>query len=105
MNEEELQIREIKEEQKAKEKEIEIKEEEYNNSESLHLKIANDIYLKNKETNFEEKTISKSFPVFESTYQEFNELLKSNEFKVYEKKYVVEMMIRQFLDNYKQKEN
>ena len=70
------------------------------NKNDLHIVISNDIYLKNLEITNDKKTISKNFPIFEDTYEEFKQLLTSDEFKLYEKKYIIELMFRTFLDKY-----
>ena len=59
------------------------------------------MYLKNEKIEKDKKTISKNIPIFEDTYEEFLEILNSNEFKMYEKKYVIELIFRNFIDKYK----
>ena len=61
------------------------------------------MFQKNLDINEENKTKSRSLPVFENTYEEFQELLKTDEFKLYEKKYVVELMFRMFIEKYGKK--
>lgn len=100
MNEEELQQKENKELEKQKEKEIVVQEPTIIDTNTLQMIIATDMYNKNLEIDENKKTISKTLPIFEDTYKEFQNLLKSNEFKMYEKKYVVELMFRTFLNKY-----
>lgn len=103
MSKEELKEKESKELEKAEKKETEEKLNSNTiiNKDDLHIIISNDMYLKNLEITDDKKTVSKTFPIFEDTYEEFKQLLNSDEFKLYEKKYVVELMFRTFLDKYK----
>lgn len=93
------------EEQKDKEEKV-IKKEETEtiiDTNALHLIVSEDMFQKNIDINEEQKTKSRSIPVFDNTYEEFQELLKTDEFKLYEKKYVVELMFRMFLEKYGKK--
>lgn len=99
MTEEEMKTKEekiIKKEEVIQEKELDTK--------SLHLIVSDDIFQKNLNNNEEKKTKSRSLPIFEDTFEEFQELLKTDEFKLYERKYVVELMFRMFLEKYGKKE-
>lgn len=60
------------------------------------VQLAMDIHENEKE----EEIIRKSFPAFASTWEEFEELLKSKDFKIYEKKYVYDLVLRTFLEKY-----
>lgn len=66
--------------------------------------ISSDMYEKNKNIPEDKKTKSRNIPVFEDTYEEFSELIKSDEFKLYEKKYIIELMFRLFIEKYKKEE-
>ena len=104
MNEEELLAKEEKEKEKEslKQENINIEEtKETINLEDLPIIIASDMYNQNLDIEINKKTTSRSLPIFDDTYEEFKELLESNEFKMYEKKYVIELMIRNFLNKYK----
>lgn len=94
------------EEQKDKEEKI-IKKEEFLekpiDTNSLHLIVSEDMFQKNLDINEEKKTKSRSLPIFEDTFEEFQELLKTDAFKLYERKYVVELMFRMFLEKYGKK--
>ncbi len=93
------------EEQKNKEERV-IKKEEIEtkiDTTSLHLIVSEDMFQKNLDINEEHKTKSRSLPIFENTYEEFQELLKTDEFKLYEKKYIIELMFRMFLEKYGKK--
>lgn len=94
MNENELKEKEVKE---IKKKEEVIEE----NNISNQTKIAKDMYEKNIEIDTNKKTISKTIPIFEDTFEEFQSLINSNEFKLYEKKYIIELMLRNFINTYK----
>lgn len=95
MNEDEISQKETKDLEKTKTNEIiPIKND-------LFFNISNDMYLKNEKIAKDKKTISKNIPIFEDTYEEFLEILNSNEFKMYEKKYVIELIFRNFIDKYK----
>jgi hypothetical protein len=100
MNEEELQAKEEKVVAKQEIIEKPIEAHPAIDASQLPIIIASDMYDKNLEIPIEKKTTSRSLPIFDDTYEEFNQLLKSNEFKLYEKKYVVELMFRTFLDKY-----
>lgn len=90
-------------EMKDKEEKVIKKEEPEIDTTSLHLIVSEDMFQKNLDINEENKTKSRSLPVFENTYEEFQELLKTDEFKLYEKKYVVELMFRMFIEKYGKK--
>lgn len=90
-------------EMKDKEEKVIKKDEPEIDTTSLHLIVAEDMFQKNLDINEENKTKSRSLPVFENTYEEFQELLKTDEFKLYEKKYVVELMFRMFIEKYGKK--
>lgn len=90
-------------EMKDKEEKIIKKDEPEIDTTSLHLIVSEDMFQKNLDINEENKTKSRSLPVFENTYEEFQELLKTDEFKLYEKKYVVELMFRMFIEKYEKK--
>lgn len=90
-------------EMKDKEEKIIKKDELEIDTTSLHLIVSEDMFQKNLDINEENKTKSRSLPVFENTYEEFQELLKTDEFKLYEKKYVVELMFRMFIEKYRKK--
>ena len=53
-----------------------------------------------RENEKEEDILRKTFPAFESTWREFDELLKSEDFKIYEKKYIFDLVLRTFLEKY-----
>lgn len=90
-------------EMKDKEEKVIKKDEPEIDITSLHLIVSEDMFQKNLDINEENKTKSRSLPVFENTYEEFQELLKTDEFKLYEKKYVVELMFRMFIEKYGKK--
>lgn len=90
-------------EMKDKEEKVIKKDEPEIDTTSLHLIVSEDMFQKNLDINEENKTKSRSFPVFENTYEEFQELLKTDEFKLYEKKYIVELMFRMFIEKYGKK--
>lgn len=90
-------------EMKDKEEKVIKKDEPEIDTTSLHLIVSEDMFQKNLDINEENKTKSRSLPVFENTYEEFQELLKTDEFKLYEKKYVVELMFRMFIEKYGKK--
>lgn len=90
-------------EMKDKEEKVIKKDEPEIDTTSLHLIVSEDMFQKNLDINEENKTKSRSFLVFENTYEEFQELLKTDEFKLYEKKYIVELMFRMFIEKYGKK--
>ena len=53
-----------------------------------------------RENEKDEEILRKTFPAFESTWAEFEELLKSEDFKIYEKKYLYDLVLRTFLNKY-----
>lgn len=98
------------EEMKTKEEKVVKKEESSEESQmidvnALHLIVSDDMFHKNLNNNEEKKTKSRSLPIFEDTFEEFQELLKTDEFKLYERKYVVELMFRMFLEKYRKEED
>lgn len=106
MSDTEIEEKETKEQEKNIKKEDNLKiEDNLINRDNLHTIISEDMYLKNLEIDENKKTISKSLPIFEDTYLEFQELLHSDEFKLYEKKYIIELMFKTFLEKYKNKTN
>ena len=101
MNEEELIAKKEKESQKQEINQNIIESNISFNKNDLSIVIASDIYNQNLDINKDKKTINKSLPIFEDTYEEFKNLIDSNEFKIYEKKYIIELMFRTFLKKYK----
>ena len=53
-----------------------------------------------RENEKEEDILRKTFPAFESTWAEFDALLKSDDFKIYDKKYIYDLVLRTFLEKY-----
>ena len=103
LNEEELQEKEKKEEEKKQEAAVVVTVEPVQEAESFY-QLAKNIYEVNQEREKEDKTSAKSIPVFEDTWEEFSALLHSEEFKIYERKYIIELMLRSFIDTYKKEE-
>ena len=60
------------------------------------VQLAEDI----RENEKDEEIIRKTFPAFASTWEEFETLLKSEDFKIYEKKYLYDLVLRTFLEKY-----
>ena len=88
------------EEKEEKQKDIEKIEEmisaQKENTNSRVVQLAIDI----RENEKDEEVIRKTFPAFESTWNEFEALLKTEDFKIYEKKYVYDLVLRTFLEKY-----
>ena len=83
------------EKQKTEEKPVETVEAEKQDSPRV-IQLA--VALRENEK--EEDVLRKTFPAFESTWKEFDELLKSEDFKIYEKKYIFDLVLRTFLEKY-----
>ena len=60
------------------------------------VQLAEDIRANEKD----EEILRKTFPAFASTWEEFETLLKSEDFKIYEKKYLYDLVLRTFLEKY-----
>lgn len=53
-----------------------------------------------RENEKDEEIIRKSFPAFESTWKDFENLLQSEDFKIYEKKYLYDLVLKTFIEKY-----
>ena len=87
------------------EKQKEVSENNEAASEPVALKtrvvqLAEDLRANEKD----EEILRKTFPAFTSTWAEFEALLKSEDFKIYEKKYLYDLVLRTFLEKYGDKD-
>lgn len=76
--------------------EVVVEEEKPSSTQPRVVQLAVDI----REHEKDEEIVRKTFPAFESTWSEFEDLLKTEDFKIYEKKYVYDLVLRTFLEKY-----
>ena len=85
---------EKEEKQKVTEESIETPEEKQENPRVAQLAL--DI----RENEKDEEILRKTFPAFESTWKEFETLMQSEDFRIYDKKYLYDLVLRTFLEKY-----